>query len=71
MDEYILFHCCMAIKKSFFKYIISIALIEMQPCIYIYMYTHTTTDGKWYYWEISFGKHMVLLPAETLIFEVL
>lgn len=29
MHEYVLFHCYLPIKKSFFKYIIIILLIEM------------------------------------------
>jgi len=31
MHEYIIFHCCLPIKKSFFKYVIIVPLIEMQP----------------------------------------
>lgn len=34
MHEYVLFHCCLPIKKNFFKYVIIIPLIEMQPYRY-------------------------------------
>lgn len=40
MHEYVLFHCCLPVEKSFFKNIIIVALLEMQPygrhvlCIY-------------------------------------
>lgn len=30
MHEYVLFHCCVPIKKSFFKYVIIVPLIETQ-----------------------------------------